>query len=102
MPDLTPQMERELAELEAALAPVMRETRPAPDDDWVRRMDRLMAAEFRIDAVPRPRRGRRWTQLLLSGPALGAAAAAALIVALVIALPGGGADESGSGGSTIA
>ena len=101
MPDLTPQMERELAELEAALAPVIRETRPAPDDDWVRRMDRLMAAEFRIDAVPRPRRGRRWTQLLLSGPALGTVAAA-MLVALVIALPGGGGDESdsGSAGST--
>ena len=102
MPDLTPQMERELAELEAALAPVMRETRPAPDDDWVRRMDRLMAAEFRIDAVPRPRRGRRWTQLLLSGPALGTAAAA-LLVALVIALPGGdSADEGGVGGGSVA
>ena len=39
MPDLTPQMERELAELEASLAPDLRAERAAPDDDWIRRMD---------------------------------------------------------------
>src|SRR5688500_8302837 len=98
MPDLTPQMERELAELEAALAPDLREARPEPRDAWVRRMDAMMAAEFEAAAMPRPSRGRRWAQLLLTAPALGTAAAAALIVVLVFSHQGGGTDDSDSGG----
>ena len=63
MPDLTPQMERELAELEAALAPVMRETRPAPDDDWVAPHGRhdgggVRAAAARAAPVARAGAGR--------------------------------------------
>ena len=103
MPDLTPQMERELAELEAFLAPDLRAERPAPDDAWVRRMDRLMELEFPAAERPRTarRRGRRWSQLLLTAPALGTAAAAVL-AALVIAasLAGGDAENEGGGGQT--
>jgi hypothetical protein len=109
MPDLTPQIERELAEMEALLGPDLRAERPAPADDWVRRMDRLMELEFPASERPRAARvrgrGRRWAQLLLTGPALGTAAAAVL-AALVIAasLAGGGdSDEmaaSGGGSAT--
>ena len=97
MPDLTPQMERELAELEAMLAPDIRDTRPAPDDAWVRRMDAMMESEFKAAAKPRPSRGRRWMHLLMTGPALGTAAAAVLVIALVFAYQGGGSDDSLSG-----
>ncbi|HZB77606.1 MAG TPA: DUF4349 domain-containing protein [Solirubrobacteraceae bacterium] len=88
MPDLTPQMERELAELEAALAPIIRDERPEPRDAWAARMDRLMEAEFKAAAAPRPSRGRRWWQLLLSAPALGSVAAAVLVVAVVFSYQG--------------
>jgi hypothetical protein len=104
MPDLTPQIERELAELEALLGPDLRAERPAPTDDWVRRMDRLMELEFPADERPRAARGRgrRWAQLLLTGPALGTAAATVL-VALAIGLslgdPQPDGSESGGGGS---
>ena len=97
MPDLTPQMERELAELEALLAPDIRDTRPAPGDAWVRRMDAMMESEFKAAARPRPSRGRRWMHLLMTGPALGTAAAAVLVIALVFAYQGGGSDDSLSG-----
>jgi hypothetical protein len=98
MPDLTPQMERELAELEAALAPVVRETRPTPDDAWVRRMDAMMRAEFTAVARPRPSRARRWSRLLLTGPALGTAAAAVLVVVALVFSYQPGSDESADGG----
>jgi len=103
MPDLTPQMERELAELEAFLAPDLRAERAAPDEDWIRRMDAMMAAGFeQPSARRRPSRGRRWAQLLLSGPALGSAAAAVLVLALVFSYQGGGSDDeeglTGAGG----
>ena len=103
MPDLTPQMERELAELEAILVPDIRDTRPAPDDAWVRRMDALMEAEFKAAAEPRPSRGRRWMHLLMTGPALGTAAAAVLVIALVFSYQGsGGTDDSDSGSASSA
>ena len=101
MPDLTPQMERELAELEAMLAPDIRDTRPAPDDAWVRRMDAMMESEFKAAARPRPSRGRRWMHLLMTGPALGTAAAAVLVVALVFSYQGSlGTDDSDDSGSS--
>ncbi|MET0684390.1 MAG: DUF4349 domain-containing protein [Solirubrobacteraceae bacterium] len=101
MPDLTPQMERELAELEALLAPDIRDTRPAPDDAWVRRMDAMMESEFKAAARPRPSRGRRWMHLLMTGPALGTAAAAVLVVALVFSYQGSlGTDDSDDSGSS--
>src|SRR5215207_7589353 len=101
MPELTSQMERELAELEAALAPVMRDLRTEPRPEFVHRLDRNVRTGSWH--APRPSRGRRWSQLLLSGPALGTAAAA-LLVALVIAMPkgGGGDEEAASGGSVAA
>ena len=103
MPDLTPQMERELAELEAFLAPDLRAERPAPDDAWVRRMDRLMELEFPAAERPRTarRRGRRWSQLLLTAPALGTAAAAVLVIALVFSYQGGDTGDEGSSGSSL-
>jgi hypothetical protein len=105
MPDLTPQMERELAELEAALAPILRDERPEPRDAWAARMDRLVEAEFKAAAAPRPSRGRRWSQLLLSGPAFGTVAAALLIAVVVVAYQSR-TDEldtlSGGGGQQIA
>jgi len=101
MPDLTPQMERELAELEAMLAPDIRDTRPAPGDAWVRRMDAMMESEFKAAARPRPSRGRRWMHLLMTGPALGTAAAAVLVVALVFSYQGSlGTDDSDDSGSS--
>src|SRR5918994_4453952 len=99
MPDLTPQMERELAELEAALAPIIRDERPEPREAWAARMDRRMQAEFKAAPAPRPSRGRRWSQLLLSGPAFGTVAAAALIAVLVVPYRGPGTDDMGSAGS---
>jgi hypothetical protein len=105
-------MERELAELEAALAPVLRDVRPEPHAAWAARMDRLMETEFKAAASPRPSRGRRWAQLLLSAPALGSVAAAVLVVALVVSYQGAvGTDdedavtmqaESGGGSSESA
>lgn len=98
------QLERELAELEAALGPDVRATRPAPDPDWARHMDNLMERGFRSPEPPsrdRANAGRRWWELLFTGPAVGIGLAA-LLVAVVIVLPGGDSSEEGSGGGGMA
>ena len=95
MPDLTPQMERELAELEAVLAPIVRDERPVPRPEFVQRLDR--SVKTGSWSAPRPARGRRWTHLLLSGPAFGAVAAAVLVVVVVLSYQGGmGSDGEGT------
>ena len=61
MPDLTPQIERELAALEAALAPACATTRPAPDDAWVApAWTRMWRRGSSAAPRRRPSRGRRW------------------------------------------
>src|SRR5918995_92752 len=85
MPELSSQMERELAELEAALAAVVRDVRPEPAPEFVRRLDR----NVELGSWHEPR------------PALGTAAAA-LLVALVIALPKGGDEEEMAAGGAVA
>src|SRR5215207_6354843 len=98
MPDLTPHMERELAELEAALAPIVRDARHEPRPEYVQRLDRRVRTGSWQE--PRPARARRRWQPLLSLPALGTVAAAVLVVVLVVSYEGGSRDEMASTGAT--
>ncbi len=116
MPDLSPDVERELEALDDALAgrPVapdltelgelallLREDRPAPTDGFGRSLDQRAAHGF-PKGDPRTRAsGRRWfAWQAWMGPGL-AAGLAALAVATVIALPAGDREESGGGSSAM-
>ena len=114
MPDLSPDVERELEALDDALAGrrvapdlaelgelalLLREDRPAPNDAFRRRLDIRAERGFR-ERDPRSRAsGRRWLAWhTWMGPGL-AAGLAALFVAAVVALPSGN-DDSGAGGGS--
>src|SRR3954471_7382997 len=91
-------LEREIAELEAALAAPMRDARPEPRLAFTADLDRRVTAGF-------PRRRRRLPSLAVPGLALSGAAAA---VIAVVALTGGGggrgstpAMDSAGGGSSV-
>src|SRR5918999_4389425 len=116
MPDLTPDVERELEALDDALAGrrvapdltelgelalLLREERPTPSDGFARHLDHRVAHGF-PGRDPRARTsGRRWlTWKEWMGPGLAAALAVGL-VALVVALPGGDDDEQGGGGGAM-
>jgi hypothetical protein len=115
MPDLTPDVERELDALDDALAGrrvapdltelgelalALREDRPRPSPTFGPALDAKMARGFR-DPDPRRRAsGRRWWSALLSAPALGTATAVLIVVAIVVAGPQG-SDESESGGAGV-
>jgi hypothetical protein len=120
MPDLTPDVERELAALDDALAGrrvasdltelgelalALREERPRPTDGFGRSLDTRVERGF-PGRDPRVRvSGRRWWSALLSMPALGTATAVLIVVAIVVADPaghseGGGAGSAGGGAET--
>jgi hypothetical protein len=116
MPDLSPDVERELEALDDALAGrrvppdltelgelalLLREDRPAPTDGFGRYLDNRVERGF-PGRDPRTRAsGRRWfTFQAWMGPGL-AAGLAVLAVGIVVALPSGdgdGDDDGGGGG----
>jgi hypothetical protein len=111
MPDLSPDVERELAALDDALAGrrvepdltelgelalALREERPRPSDDFGRFLDTRVERGF-PGRDPRVRAsGRRWWQALFTVPAFGMAAAVLVVAVIVVSRPGG--DGGGSGG----
>src|SRR5918998_4199543 len=114
MPDLTPEVERELEAIDHALegrrvaadltelgelALLLREERPQPSDGFVRHLDHRAARGF-PGRDPRARAsGRRWLAWHgWMGPALGVATTA-MLIALVGVLGSGGSDDSEGGGS---
>ena len=116
MPELTPEVERELAALDDALAGrrvppdltelgelalALREERPRPAAAFGAELDEKVERGFR-DPGPRSRAsGRRWWSALLSGPALGTATAVLLVVVLVVAGPSGDDEDGGAGGAGV-
>ena len=116
MPELTPEVERELAALDDALAGrrvepdltelgelalALRETRPRPTDDFGRSLDTRMERGFPED--PRVRAsGRRWWDTLLTVPAFGMAAAVLVVAVIVVVGPSGSDDGGGGGGGSAA
>jgi hypothetical protein len=116
MPELTPEVERELAALDDALAGrrvepdltelgelalALRETRPRPTDDFGRSLDTRMERGFPGD--PRVRAsGRRWWDTLLTVPAFGMAAAVLVVAVIVVVGPSGSDDDGGGGGGSAA
>jgi len=113
MPELTPDVERELAALDDALAGrrvepdltelgelalALRETRPRPTDGFGRLLDTRLERGF-PGGDPRVRAsGPRWWEALLTVPAFGIAAAVLVIAVIVVAGPSGNDSESGGGG----
>ena len=117
MPDLSPDVERELEALDDALAGrrvapdltelgelalLLREDRPQPTDGYGRYLDTRVERGF-PGKDPRTRAsGRRWfTWQGWMAPALGVAATGLLVAVIAIAGPSGG-DESGGGGAMSA
>lgn len=114
MPELTPDIERELAALDDALAGrrvapdlndlgelalALRDERPAPGPSFGHELDANVARGFR-DPDPRRRAsGRSWWARLLTVPAFGMAAAV-LVVAVIVAGGQLGDGDSGGGGSS--
>jgi hypothetical protein len=118
MPDLTPDVERELEAIDHALdgrrvatdltelgelALLLREDRPRPADGFGRHLDSRVARGF-PGRDPRARAsGRRW--LAWRGwmaPAVGLTATAALLALVVVIGPTGSDDEGASGGEVSA
>src|SRR5215208_219752 len=111
MPDLSPDVERELEALDDALAGrrvapelgelalLLREDRPQPDDGFGRRLDRRAQSGFRGRDPHARASGRRWFAWHgWMGPALGATATLLLVAVLVVAGPSGDDDSGGGGG----
>jgi Domain of unknown function (DUF4349) len=115
MPELTPDVERELDALDDALAGRrvapdltelgelalgLREERPEPSPAFGAALDEKVARGFRSPG-PRPVSGRRWWQALLTVPAFGMAAAVLLVAVIVVAGPQGSDDEGAGGGVAV-
>jgi len=114
MPELTPDVERELAALDDALAGrrvevdltelgelalALRATRPRPTDGFGRSLDKRMQRGF-PGGDPRARAsGPRWWETLLTAPAFGLAAVVLLVAVVVVVGPSGGDHQSGAGSS---
>jgi hypothetical protein len=115
MPDLTPDVERELEALDDALAGrrvapdltelgelalLLREDRPEPDDGFGRNLDTRVQRGF-PKGDPRVRAsGRRWLKWQgWMAPALGVAATGLLIAVIAIGGPYGSDDSAGGGGA---
>jgi Domain of unknown function (DUF4349) len=117
MPELTPDVERELAALDDALAgrPVppeltelgelalaLREERPRPSAGFGAELDAKVERGFR-DPGPRSRASEPpWWSGLLTVPAFGLAAALLLVIAVVAVGPSGSDDEQAGGGGVAA
>jgi len=112
MPDhLTPEVERELAAVDDALAgrPVaselgalallLRADRPEPGPTFGPALDAKVARGFRGPGPRRRASGRRWSAWLM--PALGVTATVVLVALVVISSPGR-SDENASGGGQTA
>ncbi len=116
MPDLTPDIERELEAIDHALdgrrvaadltelgelALLLRAERPEPADAFARDLDQRAARGF-PGKDPRARAsGRRWFAWHgWMNPALGATALVAVIVAVAVTAPGGSDEEAASGGGS--
>lgn len=116
MPDLSPDVERELEALDDALAgrPVapdltelgelallLREERPQPNDGFVRHLDHRAARGFPKGDPRRRLSGRRWfAWQAWMGPGLAGALAVGIVaVVLVAGNDMGGEDEAGGGGA---
>ena len=114
MPELTPDVERELAALDDALAGrrvapdltelgelalALREERPLPTGEFGAELDAKVARGF---GEPGPRRasGRRWWAGWMA-PALAATATAMLIAVVVVSGPTGSAPKSASARSSM-
>jgi hypothetical protein len=112
MPELTPDVERELAALDDALAGrrvapdltelgelalALRDERPRPDPVFASSLDAEVARGF-VDADPRRRAsGRRWWGVWLA-PATASLATVIVIAVVVVSGTGDQADEVSSGG----
>ena len=114
MPELTPEVERELAAIDDALtgrrvasdlaelgelALALREERPRIDDGFGHHLDTRVERGFPGRDPRRRASGRRWWSGLLSAPVVATVATALLVAVIVIADPAG-QDESGGGGGT--
>jgi Domain of unknown function (DUF4349) len=113
MPELTPEIERELAAIDDALAGrrveseltelgelalALREERPRPGPEFGAELDAKVERGFR-DPDPRSAvSGRRWWEALLTVPAFGTAFAVLLVVTVVAIGPSGSDDEESAGG----
>jgi hypothetical protein len=117
MPELTPDVERELAALDDALAGrrvasdltelgelalALRAERPRPTDGFGRFLDARVERGF-PGRDPRVRvSGRRWRSALLSAPALGTATAVLIVAVIVVAGPYGDGDGGATAGGSTA
>jgi hypothetical protein len=114
MPELTPDVERELAALDDALAGrrvppdltelgelalALREQRPRPSPAFGAELDEKVRRGFRDPGPRRRASGQRWWHGLLTVPAFGLAFAVLLVVVVVATGPGGGSDDEGGGGT---
>jgi hypothetical protein len=114
MPELTPDVERELAALDDALAGrrvapeltelgelalALREERAQINDGFAHELDMRAQRGFPERDPRRRASGRRWWQTLLTVPAFGLAAAVLLIAVIVVADPAGDTDGGGGGSS---
>ena len=117
MPELTPDVERELAAIDDALAGrrvaadltelgelalALREERPCPGPDFGAELDAKVERGFRDPGPRRRASGRRWWEPLLTVPAFGTAFAVLLVVTVVAVGPSGGDDEESAGGGGTA
>jgi Domain of unknown function (DUF4349) len=117
MPEITPDVERELAAVDDALAGrrvppdltelgelalALREDRPRPGAGFAAELDAKVERGFEGSGPRRRASGRRWWAPLL--PAFGTAFAVLLVALIVVALPSGtdDSDEGGGGGATMA
>ena len=115
MPEMTPEIERELAALDDALAGrrvapdltelgelalALREERPRPTEGFGRYLDNRVERGFpgRDPRVGASRSGRSWWQAFMTVPAFGMAAAVLLVAVIVVADPAGDSNEGGGGG----